>query len=112
MFGFRPIHLFTVLFSEEEPVGESHVKELCVAPVQSHEVQSLAIAVSATEERPRLPLFPGVSSSLLHCQRRQGNPGRPTEVRVHMDMAVYLYVQHVSKNTLYDRVRVVGYIAG
>ena len=83
MFGFRSIHLFTVLFSEEEPVGEGHVEELRVFPVKSDQIQSFTVAVSATEERSRLPLFPGISSRLLHCQGRQGNPDRRTEDRVH-----------------------------
>ena len=82
MFGFRSVHLFTVLLSEEEPVSESHVKELGVFPVESDQVQPLTVAISATEERSRLPLLPGVSSRLLHCQSRQGNPDRPTEDRV------------------------------
>ena len=79
MFDFRSIHLFAVFFSEEEPVGEGHVEELRVFPVKSDKIQSFTVAVSATEERSRLPLFPGISSRLLHCQGRQGNPDRQTD---------------------------------
>lgn len=66
MFGLGPVHFFTVFISEEKPVSESHVKEIRLVPVQFHEIQPLAVAVSPTEEGSWLPLLPGVSTSLLH----------------------------------------------
>ena len=66
MLGLGSVHLLAVLLGEEEPVSESHVKEIGLVPVQPHEVQPLTVAVSAAEEGPRLPFLPGVSSSLLY----------------------------------------------
>ena len=62
---FGSIHLLAVLLGEEEPVGEGHVKQVCLVPMESHEVQPLPVAVPAPEECPRLSLLPGLSTSLL-----------------------------------------------
>ena len=65
MLGLGAVHLLTVLLGEEEPVGERHVKQLRLVPVESHEVQPLSVAVSAPEEGSRLSRLPGLSPSLL-----------------------------------------------
>ena len=73
MLAFGSVHLLTVLLCEEEPVCEPHVKQVSLVPVQSDEVQSLAVTVSAAEEGSRFPLPPGISSCLLYRQCREGH---------------------------------------
>lgn len=64
--GFRPVDLFAVFFSKEEPVGESHVKKLRLISVEFYKVQPLTIAVPSTEEGSWVPTLPWISTSLLH----------------------------------------------
>ena len=65
VFDLGSIHFLAVLFSEEEPVGESHVKQLRVVSVESHEIQPLSVAVPASEEGSWLPLLPRFPTCLL-----------------------------------------------
>lgn len=66
--GLRPVYFLAVFFSEEEPVGESYVKQFRLFSVQSYKVQPLAIAVPPTKEGPWVPIFPRISTSLLYRQ--------------------------------------------